>query len=219
VLPSRVTAPDVHVLDHQVSTSAILPNQQLSVSMQQKIMIAGIAKSKMLIEQRQQFNTKKVAAQRMQINELKFMISITSIDDPKLNLQIQNLKVMNKVLKIAVADLSSAEEEIVAMDLEASTKNKVASNFIDLTIARVLGGNANSNNSTVLPVHIDLSLDDKGKEKKTAVTPILSNKKSRLLCDMNIATQAASEASATMSSSAYAEIQAKLVGFSIPTLC
>ena len=89
----------------------------------------------MLIEQRQHFKTnervlslyqKKVAAQRLLINELKFMISITPIDDPERNLQIQNLKAMNEVLKIAVADLIGVEEEIVAKDLAASTKNKVA---------------------------------------------------------------------------------------------
>ena len=167
---------------------------------------------------------KKVAAQRLLINELKFMISITPIDDPERNLQIQNLKAMNEVLKIAVADLIGVKEEIVAKDLAASTKNKVANNFIDLTIARVLGGDDNNNNSSdTPPFQIDHSLeqhDGEGNEKnKTAsATPISSNKKSKLLSDMNITTPAASsEASATTSSSAYGETQAQLVGFSIPT--
>ncbi len=130
---SRITAPDVHVLEHQVSTSVILPNQQSSVSMQQKIMIAGIAQSKMLIEQWQHFKTndravslyqKKLAAQRMLINELKFMISITLIDDPKCTLQIWNLKAMNDELKIAVADFIGAEEEIDARILRPLQKIK-----------------------------------------------------------------------------------------------
>lgn len=61
----------------------------------------------------------------MLINELlKFIISITSIDDPESSLQIQNLKVMNKGLKIAVAELIGAEEEKVAKDLAAFTKKK-----------------------------------------------------------------------------------------------
>ncbi len=97
----------------------------------------------------------------------------------------------------------------------------MAKHCINLTIARVLGGDADNNNSSDIPFQIDLLLDDKGKEKKTAsATPFLSNKKSRLLCDMNITTPAASETSATTtSSSAYAETQAQLVGFSIPTFC
>ena len=224
VIKSKVTAPDVLVLERQVST--IPPNQQSSVSMQQKIMIAGIAQSKMLIEQRQHFKMndrvlslyqKKVAAQRMLINELKFMISITPIDDPERNLQIQNLKAMNEGLKMAVAELIGAEEKIVAKDLAASTNNKVANNFIDLTIARVLGDNDN-NNASGDTFQIDLTLEDEKKEKSTSATPISSNKKSRLLCNMNITTPAASEASATTSSSAYGETPAQL-GISIPTFC
>jgi hypothetical protein len=37
VLERRVTAPDTQVLEHQISTSAILPSQPSSVSMQQKL--------------------------------------------------------------------------------------------------------------------------------------------------------------------------------------
>ena len=51
VIESKGTVPDVlgGIQEHQVST--ILPDQQSSsVSMQQKIMIAGIAQSKILIE-------------------------------------------------------------------------------------------------------------------------------------------------------------------------
>ena len=97
----------------------------------------------------------------------------------------------------------------------------MTNNFIDLTIARVLGGDDNNNNSSDTPLKEDTnSLEGDGKEKKTALaTPTLSNKKSRLLCDsMNITTPAASsEAPATTSSSAYGKTQAQLVGFSIPT--
>jgi hypothetical protein len=49
VIKSKITAPLVVVLEDQGIT--IPPKQQSSVSMQQKIMIVGIAQSKMLIEQ------------------------------------------------------------------------------------------------------------------------------------------------------------------------
>lgn len=227
VIESKGTVPDVLGVQEPRQVSTILPD---ATSMQQKIMIAGIAQSKMLIEQRQHFKMndrvlslyqKKVTAQRMLINEQKFMISITAIDDPERKLQIQNLKAMNDGLKTAVAELIGAEEEIVAKDLAASTKHKASNNFIDLTIARVLGGDGDNNDSCETPFKIDLTLDDKGKEKTTSATPISSNKKSRLLCAAddrnNITTPAASEASATTSSSVYEETHAHLVGFSIPT--
>jgi hypothetical protein len=227
VIESKGTVPDVLGVQEPRQVSTILPD---ATSMQQKIMIAGIAQSKMLIEQRQHFKMndrvlslyqKKVTAQRMLINEQKFMISITAIDDPERKLQIQNLKAMNDGLKTAVAELIGAEEEIVAKDLAASTKHKASNNFIDLTIARVLGGDGDNNDSCETPFKIDLTLDDEGKEKTTSATPISSNKKSRLLCAAddrnNITTPAASEASATTSSSVYEETHAHLVGFSIPT--
>ncbi len=123
----------------------------------------------------------------MLINEQKFMITITTIDDPGCNSQIQNLKVMNEGLKLAVAELIGAEEEIVAKDLAASTQNKVANNFIDLTIARLLGGNDdNKNDSGETSFQIDLSLEDEKMEKATSATPISLNKRSRMLCDTNI---------------------------------
>ena len=54
VIESKVSAPDVLVRQHQVSTN--LPDEQSSsVSMQQKKMIAGIAQLKVLIEQHQHF--------------------------------------------------------------------------------------------------------------------------------------------------------------------
>jgi hypothetical protein len=95
---------------------------------------------------------------------------------------------MNEGLKLAVAELIGAEEEIVAKDLAASTKNKVANNFINLTIARLLNGNDddNKNDSGETPFQIDPSLDDEKMEKATSATPILSNKRSRMLCDTNI---------------------------------
>ncbi len=227
VIESKITAPGVVVPEHQGIT--IPPNQQSSVSLQQKIMIARIAQSKMLIEQQQHFKMnnrvmslyqKKVAAQRMMINKQKFTISITTIDDPGLNSQIQNLRVMNEGLKLAVAELIGAEEEIVAKDLAASSKNKVANNFIDLTIARVLGGNVkDKNDSGETPFQIDLSLEDEKMEKATSATPISSNKRSRMLCDTNITTPVASEASVTTSTSACGEITAQLAGYSIPTFC
>ncbi len=62
----------------------------------------------------------------MLINELKFMISITLIDDPKCTLQIWNLKAMNHVLKIAVADFIGAEEEIDAILPRQSINNQHA---------------------------------------------------------------------------------------------
>ncbi len=213
MIESKITAPGVVVPEHQGIT--IPPNQQSSVSMQQKIMIAGIAQSKMLIEQRATTTLqnedrvmllyqKKVAAQRMLINEQKFMISITTIDDPERYSQIQNLKVMNEGLKLAVAELIGAEEEIVAKDLAASTKNKVANNFIDRTIARVLGGDEhNKNDSGETLFQIDLFLEDKKMENASSETPVLSNKRSRMLCDTkNITTPAALDASATTSLSA-----------------
>ena len=70
----------------------------------------------------------------------------------------------------------------------------MTNNFINPTIARVLGGDG---------------------EKTTLATPISSNKKSRLWCadDMNIA----ATPSATISLSVNEETQTQLIGFSIPT--
>ena len=73
--------------------------------------------------------------------------------------------------------------------------------------------------SKISPFQIDLSLEDEEMEKATSATPISSNKRSRMLCDTNITTPVASEASVTTSTSACGEITAQLAGYSIPTFC
>ena len=67
-------------------------------------MLAGIAQSKMLIEQRHSFkmndrvillHQKRVAAKRMMIDEVKFMISNTPANDPERVVQMHDLKELN----------------------------------------------------------------------------------------------------------------------------
>lgn len=147
-------------------------------SLQQKIMLAGIAQSKMLIEQRHSFkmndrvislHQKKVSAKKMLIDEVKFMIANTPANDPERVVQMHNLKELNKELNDAVQNLIAAEEKIVEGDMLIALKTKAANTFIDLTIDRVLGVDTDNNKSDVANANYD--------------TPLSSNKRKRTVQD------------------------------------
>lgn len=126
-----------------------------TITLNHQIMVAGIVQSKMLIDQRSEaqlndrvieMHKKRVGGQQILINELKFMIGNTPPNDPEHKLYMQELKVLNKKLADAVAALIKAEEMIVAgymKQAEMMKKKPPAANFIDLTIAAVLGGEDN----------------------------------------------------------------------------
>jgi hypothetical protein len=104
----------------QVKNSvATSPSNEPAVSLQQKIMVAGIAQSQMLMEQRQKnratdraisFYQKKVTAQRMLLDQLKYMISVTPPDAPDRSELLGQLRVMNAALTNAVTECLNAEE-------------------------------------------------------------------------------------------------------------
>ncbi len=136
-------------------------------SLQQIIMLAGIAQSKMLIEQRHPFkmndrvislHQKKGSAKNMLIDELKFMISNTPANDPERVVQMHELKELKKELNEAVQNFIAAEEKIVEGDMLVARETKAANTFIDLTIDGVPGvdndvGPTNSDAEMLLPGH------------------------------------------------------------------
>ena len=90
-------------------------------------MVAGIAQTQMLMEQRQRnrandrtiaFYQKKVAAQRMLLDQLKYMISVSPPDAPDSSELLGQLRDMNMALTKAVTECLNAEEAIVEDDAE-----------------------------------------------------------------------------------------------------
>ena len=76
---------------YKKSGVATCPSRAPAVSLQQQIMVAGIAQSQLLMEQRQKnrandraisFYQKKVAAQRLLLDQLKYMIDVTPPEAP-----------------------------------------------------------------------------------------------------------------------------------------
>ncbi|KAI2505332.1 hypothetical protein MHU86_9132 [Fragilaria crotonensis] len=180
---------------------ATSPSKAPAVSLQQKIMIAGIAQSQLLMEQRQKnrandraisFYQKKVAAQRLLLLEqLKYMISVTPPEAPDRSELLGQLRVMNAALASAVTECLNAEEAILKDDAENDAK-VVGSNskfFIDLTIATVLGTAAEDDNCEVIAVTQERdstvnasssavsSSSTKRNANHSGLTPISSNKK------------------------------------------
>ena len=80
-------------------------------------------------------------------NVLQYINSITAIDDPEQNLQIQSHKARNEGMKdwLKIMD-RLAPKKYCCKGLEACcTKQKMTNNFMALTIARVLGGDDENN--------------------------------------------------------------------------
>lgn len=170
------------------------------VSLQQKIMVAGIAQSQMLMEQRQKnrendqkiaFYQKKVAGQRLLLDQLKYMISVTPAEAPDRSELLGQLRVMNTSLTNAVTECLNAEEAMLKDDAENDAK-VVGGNstkfFIDLTIATVLGTAAEEEDtceviavtqdkdSAVTASASSVSSSKKRKANPCGSTPISSNK-------------------------------------------
>ena len=177
------------------SAAASIVVKEEHISTQQKIMIAGIAQSKVLIEQRQHFklndqktllHKEKVTAVRILINAQRFMISILPESDPDRTKAINELKVLNEDLKNALADSISAGEAILNENLAYTQKSTAATAFIDLTVASVLGDDAapthtttstcNEEGSDSLAVAQQLVV---GTPARVATTPQTSNKKAK----------------------------------------
>jgi hypothetical protein len=133
------------------AASEVLVKQEESVSLQQKILVAGIAQSRGSMELRTlqkmhdqvtSMHKEKVAAIRMFITNQKDLISYTAVDDPDRIQLISQLKGMHEDLKKALADLITARKAILNEHLENAQKSKSANSFIDLTIASVLGASS-----------------------------------------------------------------------------
>ena len=128
---------------------AATPPKSKAVTLQQKLMIAGIAQSQMQMEKREQnreqdrmiaFYQKKVAAQRMLIEQIRYTISVTPAEAPNRTDLLEQLNVLNAALTNAVAECLNAEEEMLNKNAAAKDQKVVAAkSFIDLTIATVLG--------------------------------------------------------------------------------
>ena len=123
---------------------------QMLLTLNQKNSLAGISQSKVMIEHREQsqisdriiaMNKKRVAGQRLLINEHKFLIlSNLPSNDTQCLLYMQELRIMNQALAVAIEMLTSSEQDIIldqAMFDSESRKSKAAE-FVDLTIAAAL---------------------------------------------------------------------------------
>jgi hypothetical protein len=168
-----------------VASGVPATDQKQEVSLQHRIMVAGIAQSKMLMEQRQNdkandrviaFHQKKVSAQRMLLNEVKFMISITPRNDPEYGLLMRKLIDMNEALSNAATELMNAEETIMKNACVAQEQGKVAT-FIDLTIASVLGMDDENEES--------LDTAEADSTSTMRATPLSSNKKTKATTERN----------------------------------
>jgi hypothetical protein len=185
---------------------------------QQKIMVAGIAQSKMLIEQRHMFklndrivslHQRKVFAKKMQVDEVKFMINNTAANDPEHVVLMHEHKELNRELTEALKNLIAAEEKIVESDMLVSRKTKAANTFIDLTIERVLGMDNDvgaTNYDTAIPA------------PAVARTPLMSNKKAKLDHSSESATPSMSSCSTSTSTSARDGIGRIIPQWSSPTI-
>jgi hypothetical protein len=132
----------------EVSLGEDQGTKRVLLTLNQKISLAGIAQSKVMIEHREQsqisdriiaMNKKRVAGQKLLINEHKFLISHLPPDDPQRQLYMQELRIMNQDLAVAINSLITSEQDIIdqaMFDLE-SRKTKAAE-FVDLTIAAAL---------------------------------------------------------------------------------
>jgi hypothetical protein len=167
-----------------VATSS---SKEPAVSLQQKIMVAGIAQSQMLMEQRQKnratdraisFYQKKVTAQRMLLDQLKYMISVTPPDAPDRSELLGQLRVMNAALTNAVTECLNAEEAMLKEDVENDSKvvgGHHSKNFIDLTIATLLGGTAaEEDNCEIIAV-----TQERDSSVTASASVVSSNKKRR----------------------------------------
>jgi hypothetical protein len=187
---------------YKKSGVATCPSRAPAVSLQQQIMVAGIAQSQLLMEQRQKnrandraisFYQKKVAAQRLLLDQLKYMIDVTPPEAPDRSELLGQLRVMNAALLSAVTECLNAEEAMLKDDAENDAK-VVGGNskfFIDLTIATVLGTAAEEENceviaetqerdSTVNASASTVSSNTKRNANPSGLTPILSNKKRKV---------------------------------------
>jgi hypothetical protein len=173
---------DIKMSTAGVATVVVVKEEE-HVSTQHKIMIAGIAQSKVLIEQRQQFklndqvtllHNKKVSAVRMLINEQRYMISILLESDPDRIKAIHELKALNQDLKNALVDSIAAEEAIVNSNFAYTQTSKAANAFIDLTVASVLGGDEDCT-----PTHSTLNKGSSTAPAAMTTTPQTSNKKAK----------------------------------------
>jgi hypothetical protein len=128
---------------------AATPPKSKAVTLQQKLMIAGIAQSQIQMEKREQnreqdrmiaFYQKKVAAQRMLIEQIRYTISVTPAEAPNRHELLERLNLLNTALANAVTECLNAEEEMLNKNAAAKDQKVVAAkSFIDLTIATVLG--------------------------------------------------------------------------------
>ena len=115
------------------AASEVLASKQVeSVSLQQKIFVAGIAQSREAMELRtlQKMHDKvtsmhkeKVAAIRMFITNQKDLICYTAVDDPDRIQLISQLKGMHEDLKKALTDLITARKANLNEHLENAQKS------------------------------------------------------------------------------------------------
>jgi len=193
-------------LKSKVGVAAIPPPKSKAVTLQQKLMIAGIAQSQMHMEKREQnreqdrmiaFYQKKVAAQRMLIEQIKYTISVTPAEAPNRTELLEQLNVLNSAFTNAVTECLNAEEEMLKKTAAAKDDEKLvaAKSFIDLTIATVLGVTEDEEDDCeiIAVIHqkkkdsvVNASLgssvlsNKKMKANPSGSTPMSSNKKRKL---------------------------------------
>lgn len=119
--------------------------ERQELSLNQKISLAGIAQSKVMIDHREQsqisdriiaMNRKKVGGQKLLLDEHKYLISKTPDNDPQLPLYLRELREMNKALADAIIALAAAEQAIIDQSLlDMNARKMQPSDFVDLTIA------------------------------------------------------------------------------------
>ena len=116
---------------------AATPTKSKAVTLQQKLMVAGIAQSQMHMEQRQQnreqdrmiaFYQRKVTAQRMLIEQLKYTISITPPEAQNCHELLERLNALNTALTNAVAECLNAEEDMLKTKLEQGVRKGLRPN-------------------------------------------------------------------------------------------
>ncbi len=144
----------------------------MQLTLNQKISLAGIAQSKVMIEHREQsqisdciiaMNKKWVAGQKLLINEHKFLISHLPNDDPQRLLYMQELRIMNQALAEAINTLTTSEQDIINQAMfDSETRKSKASEFVDLTIAAALDYSSSAPSSSqglvsTLPCHTPIA--------------------------------------------------------------
>jgi hypothetical protein len=84
-------------------------------------------------------NKKRVAGKKLIINEHKFLISHLPPDDLQRRLDMQELRIMDQDLAVAINTLTTSEEDIIdqaMFDLES--RKTIAAASVDLTITAAL---------------------------------------------------------------------------------